>query len=53
MKMMRVMVLWKTSFAILCGFAFLIFNLFFFLWCSFFLFTMSTELLLHSVMADL
>lgn len=52
MKMMRVMVLWKTSFAILCGFAFLIFNFFFFV-VFFFLFTMSTELLLHSVMADL
>lgn len=46
MKMVRVMVLWKTSFAILCGYA-----IFFFVF--FFLFTMSTELLLHSVMAAL
>lgn len=49
MKMVRVMVLWKTSFAILCGYA--IFFYFFFVF--FFLFTMSTELLLHSVMAAL
>lgn len=41
------MVLWKTSFAILCGYAIFFFVVFFFL------FTMSTELLLHSVMAAL